>query len=483
MVTGTELTDIQITLIDYLIATGALKLGGPLTLKSKRSSPYFINTGSCCDAQGLGLLAEAYCDVIKRSDCGDFGIVFGPASKGIPLAVAIALKLGGHTGFSFDRKEFKDYGEATGGDLQKQALVGMEIKDGVSIIMVDDVLTTAATKIDALNLLNRVAEELKVLGLFIAVDRQEVGIDGNNAVSEFTAQTGIPVFAAVTASQIYQYLNKFNLPGIIDGQTFTPKDLERMANYLRVYGTVEAREVVGKIPAQRIIEPDRSVIPACDVKTLEALAEIVKGTADNDKIGGYKIGFTLALSHSLTKVVETIRQVSNKTIIYDHQKAGTDIPDTGRDFAQVCADAGVDAIILFPQSGPETERAWIYHALNQGLKVIVGGRMTHPAYSVSEGGFITDKGALEIYRIAAQIGVTNFVVPGNKPEVISEIRGVIEAEGIADPALYAPGFVAQGGKVSEAGEAAGNHMHAIAGRAIYTASDIKAAAAELTSQL
>jgi len=57
MVTGTELTDIQITLIDYLIATGALKLGGPLTLKSKRSSPYFINTGSCCDAQGLGLLA------------------------------------------------------------------------------------------------------------------------------------------------------------------------------------------------------------------------------------------------------------------------------------------------------------------------------------------------------------------------------------------------------------------------------------------
>jgi len=158
------------------------------------------------------------------------------------------------------------------------------------------------------------------------------------------------------------------------------------------------------------------------------------------------------------------------------------IPDTGKNFAEVCKKAEVDAVIIFPQSGPETERAWLYHALDKGLKIIVGGRMTHSAYTVSEGGFITDEGALEMYRIAARIGINNFVVPGNKPEIIEQIRGVVEAEGV-DPIFYAPGFIAQGGNISEAAKAAGERFHGIVGRGIYQAVDKKAAAIEHTSQL
>jgi len=61
--------------------------------------------------------------------------------------------------------------------------------------------------------------------------------------------------------------------------------------------------------------------------------------------------------------------------------------------------------------------------------------MTHPAYAVSEGGFITDAGALEMYRIAASAGINNFVVPGNKTEVIEEVKKVIEACGVT-PTFY-----------------------------------------------
>lgn len=143
---------------------------------------------------------------------------------------------------------------------------------------------------------------------------------------------------------------------------------------------------------------------------------------------------------------------------------------------------GIDAVIFFSQAGPETGRAWIYHVLDNGLKVIVGGRMTHPAYSVSEGGFITDEGALDMYRIAARAGISDFVVPGNKLEVIKKIKEVIEAEGVS-PVFYAPEFIVQGGKIEESAKVAGDKFHGIVGRGIYQSKDIHAAAVEHTSQI
>jgi orotidine-5'-phosphate decarboxylase len=261
--------------------------------------------------------------------------------------------------------------------------------------------------------------------------------------------------------------------------------IERLSRYLRVYGTEEARKyVVENFGAldHKIIGMDRSIIPACDVETIEEFEELVKQTADVKGIGGFKVGFELGLGYGLPKVVETVRKYSDKPIIYDHQKAGTDIPDTGRNFARVCKKAGIDTVILFPQAGPETGRAWIYHALDNGLKVIVGGRMTHPAYTVSEGGFITDEGALEMYRIAVRAGINNFVAPGNKPDVIKQVKELIEAEGVS-PVFYAPGFVAQGGKIEEAAKVAGERWHAIVGKGIYKAKDMKKAAEEHASKL
>jgi len=231
----------------------------------------------------------------------------------------------------------------------------------------------------------------------------------------------------------------------------------------------------------KIIKRQRSIIPACDV-SLEIYEEIVRETCDIEGIGGYKVGFFLGLKYGLPKIVEVARKYTDKPIIYDHQKAGTDIPDIGEKFMDACKKAGVDAIILFPLSGPETERAWIESALEKDLEVIVGGLMTHPKYVRSEGGYLADDAIMEMYLNAAELGITDFVVPGNRPDDIKRIRQALEQKGVF-PTFYAPGFVAQGGEISEAAKVAGSSWHAIVGRGIYKAPDKKRAAIELTSKL
>lgn len=225
------------------------------------------------------------------------------------------------------------------------------------------------------------------------------------------------------------------------------------------------------------IELDRSVIPACDVAG-EELEELVKATADVPGIGAYKLGMVPALTMGLPRAVEIIRHYTDKPIIYDHQKAATDIPDTGHPFARACKEAGIDMVILFPQAGPVTEKAWIRAAKEEGLGVAVGGLMTHQQYTLGEGGYICDQSVVDMYLNAVKEGVTDFVVPGTKVEAIHKIREMLENEGI-QPTFYSPGLIKQGGDVKAASEAAGPRWHAIVGRSLYGADDIRKAAEEL----
>ena len=407
-------------------------------------------------------------------------LLYGIPEKGVGLAIATSIMMGMegmNLPWFFTRKTAKGYGEATNltqAEKIKAKVVGRAPKNGQSIIQLDDVFTAGDAKYEARRELLDLGDFVLPL-LAIGVDRQEVGIDGTSAIEKYERDTGTKVIPIVNATEILAFLRE---TGAVDA-----RGIERMETYLRVYGTPAARATLTPLD-YLVINLDKSVIPACDVSDLEQFREIVKQTADIDGIGGYKIGFELGLTHGLPKVVAAAREFTDKPVIYDHQKAGTDIPDTGKNFAKVMKIAGVDAVIFFPQAGPETERAWIYHALDNDLKVIVGGRMTHPAYSVSEGGFITDEGAMTMYRTAAQAGISHFVVPGNKPDVIKQVRELVEAEGV-DPIFFAPGFVAQGGKIGEATAVAGAHWHAIVGRGITEApnKDYRAAALEHTSQL
>jgi orotidine-5'-phosphate decarboxylase len=231
-----------------------------------------------------------------------------------------------------------------------------------------------------------------------------------------------------------------------------------------------------------IIGLKKSIVPACDVSTLRELEQIVRETNSVKGIGAYKVGFVLALKYGLPEVVKLIKSFSDKPIIYDHQKAATDIPAMGEKFAETCKKAGLDAIILFPQAGPETERAWIKACKEAELGVIVGGEMTHPAYLQCDGGFLENRAPEKMYEIAINEGVTDFVVPGNKPERIAFYRKLFEEKGI-DASLYSPGLVAQGGSITDSGKEAGKRWHAIVGRGIYQAEDKKKAAEELVKNL
>jgi len=229
-----------------------------------------------------------------------------------------------------------------------------------------------------------------------------------------------------------------------------------------------------------IIKYDKSIIPSCDVPTLEKLEELVRNTANVNGIGAYKIGFELVIPFGMKKVVDVIRKHTDLPVIYDHQKAGTDVPFVGQKFVSACRDA--DAVIIFPQAGPESEKAFIQAAIDSGMKIIVGGEMTHKAYMAGDGGYLMDDAPERIYSIAAEMGITDFVVPGNKPEKIKKYREMLEGKGVR-PVFYSPGLVAQGGEISDSAKAAGDKWHAIVGRGIYAQKDMKKAAEELVSAL
>lgn len=236
--------------------------------------------------------------------------------------------------------------------------------------------------------------------------------------------------------------------------------------------------------SERLIDRDKSVIVAADVATLDHLNRLVEATHNVGGIGGYKIGFTLGYRYTIKGTVDAIRAHTRLPIIFDHQKAATDIPDTGKEFAQIMKEAGVDAAILFPQSGPVTQEAWTKSLQDTGVQVLVGLHMTHPKFLDSEGGYIVNNAPKIAFEQAVNLGVRDFVVPGNKVEAVSSYRELLdEIAGAGNFTLNAPGFITQGGQVTAFALQAGPRWHAIVGSGIYRQTDMKAAAEQVTSQI
>lgn len=207
---------------------------------------------------------------------------------------------------------------------------------------------------------------------------------------------------------------------------------------------------------------------------------MVEFTCDIDRIGGYKLGAILSINCGLSAAVKEVRELTDLPVIYDHQKGMTDIPDLGKSFVQSVKDTGADAMIGFPLGGPATQDSWTKECQRVGLDVVIGGEMTQPRYRRSEGGYVADEALDEIYLIGARLGVTDFVVPGNKKERVAHYRELLTPVVGGALTFFSPGFVAQGGEVSEAAKVAGGSWHAIVGRAIYGAKDPRKAAKDVT---
>lgn len=476
-----ELTKNEQDFIDFLYDNRILKFG-EFKLKSDRRSPIFLNFGDADTGMKLGKVGKYFAGMIEQKFGNtEIDTFFGPAYKGITLASATAVayfeKTGKDVGYTFDRKEEKKHGEGSGdaASAAKKIFVGQVPKFGMRMFLLDDVLTTGAAKIEGMEKVGSVAD-VKLVGMGIAANREEMDEDGNDPMEGVQSQLRTraePIIGLV--SQAVPYLNK---KGVIDAET-----ADRIKAYVRTYGT---EKVKGWSRDIKLMKHDVGIIPACDV-SLKVFEEIVSQTHDLEGIAGYKLGFSSLLG-GLDKWVKTARKYTGKPLIYDHQKAGTDIPDTGKDFAKIMSKAGVDAAIIFPQAGPKTEWEWIHSLFEQGVEVIVGGHMTHQKYSVSEGGYIQDAGIIKMYQIAAKAGVNNFVMPGTKPDLIEFYRKVVmdavpETNREFVPAIYSPGLVTQGGSISEGAKRAGRRWYAIIGRGIYGSDDYRQAALDHLSVL
>lgn len=220
----------------------------------------------------------------------------------------------------------------------------------------------------------------------------------------------------------------------------------------------------------------RGVIPAGDMHDLTQFRNLVRATCELEGVVGYKVGALLGLTYGLPQVVSVVKEYTDLPVIYDHQKAGTDIPQLGQKFARVCAHAGVCGVIIFPQAGPETELAFIAALVAEGLVPMVGGEMTHPRYMAREGGFIRDTAPLEIYQLAAARGVEHFILPGTKPAVMKQYHAVL-ANLVKEPKYSMPGIGRQGGEIPAAFGAVGAApAYAIIGASIYEQADMRSAA-------
>ncbi|MFH1729580.1 MAG: orotidine 5'-phosphate decarboxylase / HUMPS family protein [Pseudomonadota bacterium] len=223
-----------------------------------------------------------------------------------------------------------------------------------------------------------------------------------------------------------------------------------------------------------IEKKDRSIILACDFD-LDRIDEIIPRISQYGIVGGFKVGFYLGLKYGLPEVVRRIRKYSNKPIIYDHQKACTDIPDTGKLFVDACDSSGIDSIIYFPLTGPVTQEAWIKASIDKQMDLIVGAWLTHQGFAKSEKGVFDEESILSVFKLAAEMGVKSYVVPGTKPHAIEKIKNTIQdvLGDLSDVHFYVPGLIRQGGDISEVSKILPQNFHAIIGRGLYESENLE----------
>jgi orotate phosphoribosyltransferase len=215
--------------VDLLVRADVLSFGDFVT-KSGRPTPYFANFGNVRTGAHIAELGRFYADRITEVFGDGVDVVFGPAYKGIPLAVATASALasvhGRDVGFAFDRKEAKDHGE--GGSL-----VGHRLRDGDRVVIVEDV-TTAGTSVRETVPKLRAAADVDVIGLVIGLDRRERGPSGGtSALDGLAAEFGLVGTALASIEEVVDLL----VDRSVDGEVvLTRADADRIAAHLAEHG-------------------------------------------------------------------------------------------------------------------------------------------------------------------------------------------------------------------------------------------------------
>lgn len=207
--------------IQFLQNAGVLKFGD-FTAKSGRKIPYFINAGMIKTGDEIAKLGEFYAKAYFDKIGNKKTVLYGPAYKGISIAVSAAVALsknGLNVPFFFNRKEVKDHGE--GG-----VFVGYVPQAGEEVVIVEDVITAGTAIRESMAILSGL-ENVKVAATFVMVDRKEKGQGEKGAMQEIEEQFGFPVYSVVDVYDIIEYLEE---------DPANEENVTRIRNYLAVNG-------------------------------------------------------------------------------------------------------------------------------------------------------------------------------------------------------------------------------------------------------
>ena len=188
--------------IQFLQSAGVLKFGD-FTAKSGRKIPYFINAGMIKTGEEIAKLGEFYAKAYFEKVGNKPTVLYGPAYKGISIAVSAAVALsknGLNVPFLFNRKEVKDHGE--GG-----VFVGHVPQAGEEIVIVEDVITAGTAIRESMAILGAL-EGVKVAATFVMVDRKEKGKGEKGAMVEIEEEFGFPVYSVVDVYDMIEYLEE-----------------------------------------------------------------------------------------------------------------------------------------------------------------------------------------------------------------------------------------------------------------------------------
>lgn len=225
-----------------------------------------------------------------------------------------------------------------------------------------------------------------------------------------------------------------------------------------------------------LIAAKAGIIPALDVDDGDRLKRVVEATCEVDGVVGYKLGAVVALRLGLKPAVDLVRQFTDLPVLYDHQKAGADIPSMSDGFTKVCRDAGTNGLILFPLAGREAVRQFATRTRKRGMTPLVGGELPYPEYRARHGGFVIDSALSRIFDEAMDVGVDHVIIPAHDPRKVRRHARVVRRR-FDDVWVFLPGIGALGGKIEEAfGAAEDCRRYAIIGRAIFRARQPKSAA-------
>lgn len=210
--------------IKFLEDAGVLKFGD-FTAKSGRKIPYFINAGDIKTGEQIQKLGEFYAKAYFEKVGNKKSVLYGPAYKGIPIVVSVAVALakdGLDVPFFFNRKEEKDHGE--GG-----VFVGYKPQAGEDVVIVEDVITAGTAIRESMAILSKL-DGVNVKATFVMVDRKEKGQGEKSAMAEVTDEFGFPVYSVVDVYDIIEYLEE---------DEANKENVDRIKAYLAVNGAKE----------------------------------------------------------------------------------------------------------------------------------------------------------------------------------------------------------------------------------------------------